>query len=139
MAMRFDKDIQVSASSSSSSRDSSNMDEADYMRIAEIYIREYGKTPPRPPHLKGKQIGLWYSKVKRLRKTIVGENLTNRKPKVAKPVGDITLTECQRNDITNVLQNLPDRMSVPFDSDKSYENISDSRFKREFCKILKVD
>lgn len=80
------------------------------------------RKPSRPPHLRGKEIGLYYAQMNRLRK----------QERKSEPLGQIYLPKKKREFIRNILDQMP-----PITSSKElYGNIKESAFKRNFIETI---
>lgn len=108
-------------------------DDEEYLENAKKYILEHGINPPKPRHLKGRAIGMWHSKMSKLRKSLFSENASQEEKLFDNAMGDISLTRAQKSEIKSVLEGLPDKAACSSDS---YNNIEDSEFKKKFLENI---
>ncbi|RZC33979.1 ATP-dependent RNA helicase DHX36, partial [Asbolus verrucosus] len=79
-----------------------------------------------PPHLKGKEIGLFYAK----------RNRERREQGNKKPLGTILLSASKKNQIQRILNSTSFRSLFACHNSNEYEHVEDSLFKRDFLRVL---
>lgn len=63
------------------------------MENAKKYILEHGINPPKPRHLKGRAIGMWHSKMSKLRKSLFLENASQEEKLFDNAVSEFIISQ----------------------------------------------